>query len=122
MNTLHHEILHRPEMSVLQIHLEAGQSCFAEPSAMTSMEPQIEMTAGLKGGLVSSIQRGIAGENIVLNTFRAPNQAGRVSFAPGPMGDILHVPLTGVGIRLQRGAYVASSAGVELTANWQGVK
>jgi len=120
--SLSFEIHHKPDFSILAVRLAQGQQIMAEPSAMMSMDSTIKLKAGLKGGLLKSIGRGLGGESLFINTFTAERGEGEVVFAPGPMGDLQHYYLNGTGLMLQRGGYVANGSGVDVTAKWQGVK
>jgi len=122
MSEYEFDISHRPDFAFLTVHLRAGQQIQAETSAMASMDSGIKMKSGLKGGLLKSVGRAFGGESMVMNTFTA-EEAGEVTFAPGPMGDCMHYPVSSAGgIMLQRGAYVASSPGVEVNGKWAGFK
>lgn len=116
------EISHRPDYSFLKVRLREGEQLFAEPSAMATMEPTVELKAGFKGGMMKSLARAFGGESLIINTFTAKRGAGEVTFAPGPMGDLQHYAMRGVGLLLQRGAYVAHGPGVDVSAKWQGMK
>lgn len=122
MSALAFEILQRPEFALLRVQLESGQRVFAEPSAMAGMAPAIELKAGFKGGLMGSVGRMLAGENLIVNTFRAAASSGEVLLAPAAVGDILHYRLSHSRLLLQRGAYLANSEGVELSASWAGAR
>jgi uncharacterized protein (TIGR00266 family) len=115
------DILERPDFAILRVRLAQGQRIFAEPSAMATMDSGIALKAGLKGGVLASMGRALAGESMVVNTFTA-ERAGEVMFAPGPAGDILHYRLRGGRLMLQRGGYLANSEGVELSAKWEGAR
>ena len=116
------EISHRPDFAFLTVKLATGQQIQAEPSAMASMDSTIKLKSALKGGLLKSVGRAFGGESMIMNTFTA-EEAGEVTFAPGPMGDCMHYPVSAAGgIMLQRGAYVASSPGVEVNGKWAGFK
>jgi len=119
---LEFDIMQRPDFSLLSVKLAKGQHVFAEPAAMASMDTSIELKAGFRGGLLGSVGRMFAGESLIVNTFSAPTTGGEVMFAPGPAGDILHYALQGGRIMLQRGAYLANSEGVELSAKWEGAR
>jgi uncharacterized protein (TIGR00266 family) len=121
VSTLAYEILESPEFALLRVELTAGQRVFAEPAAMAGMAPDIELKAGLKGGLLGSVGRMFAGESMIVNTFRAP-QGGEVLLAPAAPGDIVHCALNGGRLLLQRGAYLANGEGVELSASWAGAR
>ncbi len=122
MSTMDFDILQQPDFAMLRVKLAAGQRMFAEPAAMASMDATIGLKAGLKGGLLGSMGRMFAGESMIVNTFTAERGAGEVMFAPGPAGDVLHYRLTGGRLMLQRGAYLANSEGVELSAKWEGAR
>lgn len=121
MEHLEFDISSRPEFALLRVKLAQGQKVYAEPSAMASRDAGITMTSGLKGGLLSSVGRMFAGESLIMNTFTA-DQAGEVTFAPGPAGDIMHKRLNGNRMMLQRGAYLAHGEGVEVSAKWEGAR
>jgi uncharacterized protein (TIGR00266 family) len=119
---LEHAITHRPDFAMLRVQLAAGEKVLAEPSAMATMDTNIDLQSGLKGGLLKSIGRAFGGESMIVNTFTAKGGAGEVVFAPGPMGDMQHVRLQGDRLLLQRGAYVASSEGIEIDGKWEGFR
>lgn len=119
---IEHAIEHRPDFAMLRARLSAGQKLFAEPSVMATMDPSIELKAGLKGGVLKSIGRAFGGESLIINTYTAP-QGGELTLAPGPMGDLVHYRLEGGRkIMLQRGAFVAHEDGVEVSGSWQGAR
>lgn len=122
MTHLDHEITHQPDYALLRVRLQAGQVVHAEPAAMATMSTSVALKAGFRGGLGGTLGRAFGGESLIMNTFTAGPQGGEVTFAPGPAGDIVHYPLRGNRLFLQRGAYVANSEGVEVTGSWQGAK
>jgi uncharacterized protein (TIGR00266 family) len=122
MANLEFDISSQPEYALLRVRLAQGQRVFAEPAAMASRDPAISLTAGLKGGLLGSMGRMFAGESLIMNTFAATQGPGEVTFAPGQAGDILHQRLSGNRLLLQRGAYLANSEGVEVSAKWEGAR
>ena len=122
MEGIRHSIENQPDFATLRVYLEPGQSMLAEPSAMATMSANVKLVSSLKGGLGGALSRAFSGESVVLNTFTAEGGPGEVWFAPGPMGDMRHVRLNGNTLVLQRGAFVASSEGVELKAKWEGLK
>ncbi len=122
MDSINFDILQQPDFAMLRVKLRQGQRIFSEPSAMASMDPSIGLKAGLKGGLLRSVGRMFAGESLIMSTFTAERGAGEVMFAPGPAGDVVHYPLTGGRLMLQRGAYLAHSDGVDVSAKWEGAR
>ena len=121
-STLNFELSNRPDFGTLTVQLEQGQQIFAETSAMASMDANVNLKSGLKGGIGQSLMRGIAGDSMIVNTFTAENGEGEVVLAPGPPGDMLHYQLTGNNLMLQRGAFVAHSDHVEISGKWEGAK
>ncbi|MFT3924796.1 MAG: TIGR00266 family protein [Myxococcales bacterium] len=115
------DILERPDFAMLRVRLASGQKLFSEPSAMASMDPGIQLKAGLKGGVLGSMGRMFAGESMIVNTYTA-QQAGELCLAPGPAGDIVHYRLRGGRLMVQRGGYLANGEGVNVTAKWAGAR
>jgi uncharacterized protein (TIGR00266 family) len=122
MSVLDFDILQRPDLAILRARLMQGQHVYAEPSVMASMDATIELKAGFKGGLLGSMGRAFAGESMVLNTFTATRGPGELMLAPGAAGEVVHHRLSGGQIFLQRGAYLAHTEGVELSAKWGGAR
>jgi uncharacterized protein (TIGR00266 family) len=120
--SLDFEIAGRPDFAILKVRLKQDQQVFAEPTAMASMDPTIELKAGFKGGLMKSLGRAFGGESLIVNTFTARRGGGEVVFAPGSMGDLVHYRLQGQGLMLQRGGYVANGPGVDVSGKWQGFR
>lgn len=116
------DISQRPDFALLTVRLAPHQQVLAETSAMVSMDPNIQLKSGLKGGLGRSLGRAFGGESLIVNTFTAPDAPGEVVFAAGQVGDLVHHPLRGERLFLQRGAFVASSAAVDVTGKWSGAK
>jgi uncharacterized protein (TIGR00266 family) len=115
------EVHEKPDFALLSVHLNAGQKILAEPSSMVAMTPGIKMKAGLRGGLGKSLGRMLGGESLIVNTFIA-EKPGELMLAPGAAGDLTCYHLSGNGLMLQRGAFVACGEHVELTGKWQGAK
>ncbi|MEY4579645.1 MAG: hypothetical protein RL701_4348 [Pseudomonadota bacterium] len=122
MSAVEFEILQRPDFAMLRVQLAAGQSIYAEPSAMASMDPSIDLKAGFKGGVLGSVGRALSGESMVMNTFTAGRAAGEVMFAPGAAGEVMHYNLRGGQLMLQRGAYLAHGEGIDISAKWGGAR
>lgn len=119
---LQFEISHRPDLALLRLQLKQGQKVFVEPSAMASMDANVSLSSGFRGGVLKSVGRALGGESLVMNTFTPTAGDGELVLAPGPMGDMNHVRVGASGIMLQRGAFVAHGEGVEVSAKWQGMR
>ncbi len=117
-----YEISQRPDFALISLKLQQGQKVFAEPSAMASMTPSVNLKAGFKGGLGKTLGRALGGESLIINTFTADEGPGEVTFAAGVPGDAAYYRLQGNTLMLQRGAFMLHSNGVDLTGKWQGAK
>lgn len=116
-------ITQRPDFALVTIQLQNGQTYHSEPGAMATMSPNIELKASLKGGLMSSLSRGLGGESLIISSYTAQGGGGEITFAAGQPGDAVHYALDGsTDIYLQRGAYLANSEGVEISSKWQGMR
>ena len=122
MSDLNFDILTRPDFAILRVTLAHGQRVFAEPSAMASMDPNISLKAGFKGGLMRSVGRMFAGESLIMNTFSANAGEGEVLLSPGAAGEVVAYTLRGGPLYLQRGAFLANSEGVDVSAKWEGAR
>jgi uncharacterized protein (TIGR00266 family) len=115
-------IANRPDFATLCVRLQAGEQIFAEPGAMLSMDENIALSSGLRGGLWRSLGRALGGESVIMNTFTATQGPGEVVLAPFTMGDMVHHALTGGELLLQRGAFSACSSGVEVASQLDGLR
>ncbi|MCX7411056.1 MAG: TIGR00266 family protein [Planctomycetales bacterium] len=122
MSQLDFEISQRPDFAIVTVRMQPGEKVYSEPAAMASMTPSLTMKAGMKGGWKKALGRMFAGESLIVNTFSAETAPGEVLFAPGIPGDMMHYELDNNSLYLQRGAFLAHSEGVELSAKWQGAK
>jgi uncharacterized protein (TIGR00266 family) len=122
-DTLLYAIEAAPDFPLLRVQLDAGQQVLAEPSAMATMSPHVQLKSGVKGGIGKGLGRMFGGESFIVNTFTAQGAPGEVALAAGGLGDLVHYRLNGAGgLMLQRGAFLAQSNGVEVSASWQGAK
>jgi uncharacterized protein (TIGR00266 family) len=119
------EIRHNPDFGVLRVQFDApGEQLVAEAGAMVARDSAIQMQTNMRGGLGSALKRKLlGGESLFQNTFTATQPGESLWIAPAPEGAIEQVELQpGVEIFLQSGAYLASTAGVQLDTQWQGAK
>ena len=113
-----HVIEGRPDFAFLTVQVPANQTLKVEASAMATMDTNLKMKTKMGGGLA----RLLTGESLFVNEFTAENLPGSIGIAPGAPGDLEHVYLDGNTIFLQSSGFVASSLGVNLESQWQGVK
>ena len=121
-STLNFELSQRPDFTLVTVNLGDGESIFSEPSAMASMDSNINLKAGFKGGIKKTLGRAFGGESMIINTYTAEGGPGEVTFAAGQPGDSVHYYLTGASdLILQRGAYMLHTQGVEISGKLQGL-
>ena len=120
---MQHEILYQPSYALARITLRAGESITAEAGAMVSMSESITLETNTRGGILSGLKRSLlGGESFFINTFRAGNIAGEVTFAPSLPGDIMHLRLNGETVYVQSGSFLASSPEITIDTKWGGAK
>jgi len=75
------------------------------------------------GGIFAGLKRKLlAGESFFQNEYTANAAGAKITFAPPQPGSVLGVALSGAGLILEKGAYVASQGNVECDAKWEGLK
>ena len=120
---MEHNIQFQPSYSVLELHLEPGEEVVAETGAMVWMSDNLELTTSARGGALSGLKRAaLTGESFFQNTFRAEGGPGLLGLAPGQPGDIVAHDLDGEELLLEKGAYLASTTGLDTDADFQGLR
>ncbi len=106
-------------LPVVEITLEAGEKINCENGAMSWMSPNLLMeTKG--GGLKKLFSKAITGEAMFSNTYTAQGGAGLIAFASSFPGSIMAFEVhPGQEIICQKGAYLASTAGVDVSVYFQ---
>lgn len=118
---MRHEILGRPDYAVARVHLEQGESIWAESGAMIAHTGLAVETSARGGALAGLARKAFTGETFFQNRWVADSGPGHVDLAPGVPGDVLHLPLDGRLI-VQRGSYLACAEGVEVSTEMGGVR
>ncbi|NPV09686.1 MAG: TIGR00266 family protein [Anaerolineae bacterium] len=117
------EILYRPSYSLARVRLEPGEQMRVEAGSMVSMSHGMAIETKMQGGLLKSLARSVlGGESFFVNVYRAPAEGGEITLAPALPGDMSVLDLTDDVLMVQSGAFVASTAGVEVNASWGGAK
>ena len=113
----------RPSYSLLEVTLAPGEELVTEAGAMAWMDSNLEVETSTRGGLMSGVKRAIGGgESFFQNTYTAQGGPGVIGLAPGQPGDIHSYEMDGGELLLERGAYLASTAGIETNADFQGLR
>lgn len=120
------EILHQPDSAIARINLNAGEELVAEAGCMIAMSGYINASTTLRqgkgGGVIGGLKRLVGGESLFLSVFRSPTAGGEIFLAPKFMGDILHYPVTGIGLVVQSTSYLASESDVDIELGFQGFR
>ena len=110
------EIENRPVFTTLKITLADGESFKAEPGAMVSMSPTIELEVKKTGeGFLGAIKAAAGGESFFASLYTASDGEGELILAPPVPGDIVKFDLDGNTVLAQSGAYLAGSPDLELS-------
>lgn len=106
-------------MPVVICNLEAGEKMITEKGAMSWMSPNMKMeTVG--GGVGKMFGRMLSGESMFVNNYTAEKGPGLIAFASSFPGVIRAFEVApGRSIVCQKTAFLASTAGVELSTFFQ---
>ena len=104
---------------VVICQLSAGESMITEKGSMVWMSPNMEMQTSA-GGLGRAFGRMFSGESIFQNIYTAQGGPGTIAFASSFPGSIRAVEITpDRPIVVQKSAFLAAEAGVELSVFFQ---
>lgn len=101
----------------LKLDLPPGQEVLAEPGAMLSVTPQVEIDTSVSGGFLRGLKRKfLAGESLFMTRFIASAPGASVLLAAPYPGQILPLYLDGSNhILCQRSAFLCSVGPVDLS-------
>ena len=101
-------------------HVEAGESMITESGGLGWMSPNMKMQTNTGGGIGKAFARAFASEHMFQCTYTAEGGPGMIAFASSFPGEIRAVEITPEqGIIVQKSAFLASEAGVELSTVFQ---
>ncbi len=107
-------------LPVVICQLEAGEKMITERGAMAWMSPNMKMETNTNGGIGKALGRMFSGDSIFQNTYTAVNGNGMISFASSFPGTIRAFEVgPGQEYILQKQAFLASEAGVDLAIHFQ---
>ena len=110
------KIEHGPVFSIVRINFKQGEQFRAEAGAMVSMSPTLKLEAKSAGkGLMGTLKAAVGGESFFATLFTAESGDGELILAPGTLGDVLKMELTGNTIYTEGGAYLAGSPGLTIS-------
>lgn len=107
-------------LPVVICHLEDGEQMVTEKGAMSWMSPNMKMESGARGGLGKAFGRMFSGDSIFQNIYTAERGNGMIAFASSFPGSIKVFEVgPGQEYVLQKSAFLASEASVELSIHFQ---
>ncbi len=110
-------IEHAPLYATLRVDMERGERFRAEPGAMLSMSPSIELETTTAGkGLMGTIKAAVGGESIFASIYSAVHAPGELFLAPAHPGDIVRIDLQQQTILAYGGSYLAGSPELTMSA------
>lgn len=100
---------------VVVYRLNSGESMITEKGSMVWMTPNMEMTTTGGGGIGKMFSKALTGESMFQNIYTARGE-GMITFGSSFPGQILPLEVTpGKSFILQKSAFLASEAGVQLS-------
>jgi uncharacterized protein (TIGR00266 family) len=118
-----HVIHGAPSFAHIEITLSAGETLIAESGAMASMDASMDQKAKMNGGFFGALIRKFFGrESFFVSHFSNPTgRDAKIMITQAAPGDIRAIKLTGGGLYMQTGAFVACEPGVKLDVKWAGL-
>ncbi len=114
------EILYEGTYALARVGLDAGEEIISEAGAMVAMSPGLKIEGKAKGGLLKSLGRKfLSGESFFQSIIKAES-SGEVLLAPNSPGDVVVVEAS-EGWFIQRGSFLASGSGVQVSSKAQGI-
>lgn len=107
-------------LPVVVCELSVGESMITESGSMSWMSPNMKMETTIGGGMKKMFGRLVSGDSAFQNRFTAEGGDGIIAFASSFPGAIkaLHIR-PGHSLIVQKSAFLASEAGVELSMHFQ---
>ncbi|MBE6071758.1 MAG: TIGR00266 family protein [Clostridium butyricum] len=107
-------------LPVVTCTLEAGERMITEKGSMSWMSPNMKMETTTNGGIGKALGRMFSGEALFQNIYTAEGGEGMIAFAASFPGSIRAIEITpNQSIIVQKSAFLASEAGVNLSVHFQ---
>ena len=102
------------DSQALKITLFKGEELFAVSNAKIKIDENIVEEPLMHGGIVGGIKRKIAGENIYLKKYSAPDKAGELLVHPKVPGRIAPVILNNQCVVCQTDSFICCESGINI--------
>ena len=101
-------------LQLVTLHVQGGETVYAEAGAMNHMSSNMDMQAKAKGGLMKGLKRMVSGESFFITEF-TPQGDGFVAFGGNVPGKIEAIEISPDNEFLaQRDAFLCSENGVDM--------
>ena len=101
-------------LQLVTLHVQGGETVYAEAGAMNHMSSNMDMQAKAKGGLMKGLKRMVSGESFFITEFTAQGD-GFVAFGGNVPGKIEAIPISpGNEFLAQRDAFLCAENGVDM--------
>ncbi|MDF2943874.1 MAG: hypothetical protein K0S01_2732 [Herbinix sp.] len=116
---MRYEIVGEP-LPVVTCHVNPGETLITERGSMSWMSPNMKMETTTNGGIGKALGRMFSGDSIFQNRYTATGGEGLIAFASSFPGSIRPMEIgPGNNMIVQKSAFLASEAGVELSLHFQ---
>jgi len=107
-------------MQTVDVQLEQGETIYTESGGMAWMSENVNMEAGMKGGLMGGIKRKLAGESMFMVDYTCQAGQGLVTFCCEFPGNIIPMLLQpGQSIICQKDAFMCAEKSVQLEMHFR---
>lgn len=114
-----YEILGEP-LPVVTCFVNAGETLITERGSMSWMSPNMKMETSTNGGFGKALGRMFSGDSFFQNRYTAIGGEGMIAFASSFPGSIRALQISpGNNMIVQKSAFLASEAGVQLSIHFQ---
>jgi len=101
-------------LQLVTLHVQGGETVYAEAGAMNHMSSNMDMQAKAKGGLMKGLKRMVSGESFFITEF-TPQGDGFVAFGGNVPGKIEAIQISpGNEFMAQRDAFLCAESGVDM--------
>lgn len=116
---MRYEICGEP-LPVVSCYINAGETMITERGSMSWMSPNMKMETSTNGGIGKALGRMFSGDSIFQNRYTAMGGEGMIAFASSFPGSIRAFEIgPGNNMIVQKSAFLASEASVELSVHFQ---
>lgn len=116
---MQYQIIGEP-LPVVTCNVNPGETLITERGSMSWMSPNMKMETTTNGGIGKALGRMFSGDSIFQNRYTAMGGEGVIAFASSFPGSIRALEIApGNNMIVQKSAFLASEAGVELSIHFQ---